>query len=143
MDCSGAEVAYQPWGTRGLPLAEGFMSAFNAAVWLLSQILSPNLSAASILDFSSSLPGPVAGHMLLFILRQKHCARKYEGMFYLKGWCCLCGLGMPEAVDFLPTDVLRCTRFRFEKPTLASALVWHGVAEWLVLELPGRPPNGR
>lgn len=37
-------------------------------------------------------------------------------------------------------------KFRFEKPTLASALVWRGVAEWLVLELPGqkeRPPNGR
>lgn len=131
MDCSGAEAAYQPGGTHGLPLAEGFMSAFNAAVWLLSEVLAPNLSAASILGFSSSLPGPVAGHMLLFALRQKHCAQVRRHVL-------LEGLGMPEAVNFLPADVLPCARFRFEKPTLASAVVWHGVAEWLVLELPGQ-----
>ena len=87
-----------------------------------------DLSTNAILDLILRLPLPsdVAGHMLLFALRQQHCLPRYEAMFYLKGWCYRRGLAQPGEVQTPAETMVSRTSLVLVRPTLASALVHLG-----------------
>lgn len=134
----GGETRYQPWGTHGKPLTDKFLSAFNVSVWLLYTMSGHDLSTNAILELILRLPLPsdVAGHMLLYALRQQHCLPRYEAMFYLKGWCYRCGLAQPEEVQTPAETMVSQTSLVLVRPTLASALVHLGFRRRFVAQLP-------
>ena len=86
----GSKAFDQPWGMHGRPLT----NAFNVSAWLLYKMAGRDLSTDAILQLVLRLPLPsdVAGHVLLFPLRQQHCSPEYKAMFYLKAGAIGAGL---------------------------------------------------
>ena len=121
------------WQTSDKYLFVSFVS-----VWLLCKMTGHDLSANAILDLILRLPLPsdVAGHMLLFALRQQHCLPRYEAMFYLKSWCYRCGLAQPGEVQTPAETLVSRTRLVLVRPTLASALVHLGFPRCFAVHLP-------
>lgn len=135
-DSHGEEWKYQPWGSKGRPLCDRFMTAFNVAVWLLYEVLRPHLTAVSIENLAMQLPLPVAGHLLLFAVRQGHCEQDSKGRLFLRGWCCLSGVQFTSDTVIVDHVVRDAMDKGVRGDTLGSAMLHCGLNALLAQCLP-------